>query len=208
MMKFDELKKAWQGQDAGRKVQIDTEALAKLIRREQANWSSLLLRRDLLEVAICCLVIPFCLYSAIKMDLFTMYLVAGGALFVALFFIVDRLLQRNRQPHEDQPLVEFITQSIDQNDHQIWLLRNVFWWYLLPPGIGIAVVLGDSLYIFLVTDGPSQFRIWAVLYLAAVALGCVLIYRWVYRRNQRAVRDDLLPRKQELSDLLDMFTKM
>lgn len=202
-MEFDELKNAWQGQDAGQKVQVDASALTKLILREQRTWSHLLLCRDIREVVVCCLVIPFCLYSAIKMDLFTMYLVAGGALFVGVFFIVDRLLQRHRQPRQDQPLVEFIKRSIDQNDHQIWLLRNVFWWYLLPPGIGVAAFLS---YIFyeLLHDGFSwQSELWAVLFVAGVALMCGLVFWGAYWLNQRAVRDVLEPRKQELSELLD-----
>ena len=35
----------------------------------------------------------------------------------------------------DEPLLSCVKDSLAQVEHQIWLLRNVFWWYLLPSAI-------------------------------------------------------------------------
>lgn len=205
-MTFDELKHVWQSQPCREIAPVDVTLLTKLLHREQNNWKSLILRRDTLEVAVCCFMFPLCLYLAIKESLPPMYLVAGAVLFVGGFFIVDRMLQRDRQPRENQPLVEFVTRSVDQVDHQIWLLRHVFWWYLLPPGVGIVAVLSYVLYLVLQDGLSSRADLWALLYLTGVATLTALTFWGVYRLNQGAVRRELLPRQQELKALLDMFS--
>ena len=203
-MNFDELTHAWQSQDPDKTVAMDVTVLKKLVHREQQNWRLLLLCRDIREMVACCLVVSFTLYAAIAWGFTLAYPLAGAALFIGGFFLVDRALQRSRQPRKEQPLVEFLTRSIDQMDHQIWLLRNVLWWYLLPGIIATAVILGYVFYL-VVRDGvSSQADVWALLFLCGVAAGSVWIDMAVYRLNQRAVRDELEPRKQELAELLAM----
>ncbi len=102
-------------------------------------------------------------------------------------------------------MVDFIKRSIDQSNHQIWLLRNIFWWYLLPPGIGMAVVLSYVLYLVLQDGLLSRAHVWEVLYLTGVAVLVALTFWGVYLLNQRAVRNELLPRKQELEELLETY---
>ena len=46
------------------------------------------------------------------------------------------LMDRERHPQmpgdPSKPLVESVKKSLTQVEHQVWLLRNVFWWCLLP----------------------------------------------------------------------------
>jgi hypothetical protein len=42
-----------------------------------------------------------------------------------------RHLQKPNEP--DEPLLQCVKNSLTQMEDQIWLLRNVLWWYLLPP---------------------------------------------------------------------------
>ena len=76
-------------------------------------------------------------------------------------------MRHKRRPSEpDEPLLETVQESLTQVEHQIWLLRNVFWWYLLPFTISIlafftqvtlqvsrywleALAVGGSLFAFL-----------------------------------------------------------
>jgi len=204
-MTFDELRHAWQAQDCRARVSVDPAALTKLIRREQRSWGHMILRRDVLEVTVAFLMIPVCVYWAIAESLPPMFLAAGAMLFVGGFFVVDRILQRPRRPRESHPLFDFIKRSIDQADHQIWLLRNVFWWYLLPPAIGIAAVLGYVTYLVLEDGLSSRAHLWAVLFIIGVAVLNALAIWGVYILNQRAVRKELLPRKLELEELLRML---
>ena len=47
-------------------------------------------------------------------------------------------MRHKRKPSEPgDPLLESVKESLTQVEHQIWLLRNVFWWYLLPFAISI-----------------------------------------------------------------------
>jgi CubicO group peptidase (beta-lactamase class C family) len=81
-------------------------------------------------------------------------------------------------------------------EHQIWLLRNVFWWYLLPFTISILAFFAD------VTIQHSKSWIEALggggsLFGFLLALYCFIDYI-----NQSAVRSQLEPRRQELLALL------
>ncbi len=56
--------------------------------------------------------------------------------FVGVFMLVDRWRQRRRRPAHDGTLRACTEASLAEVEHQIWLLRNIFWWYLLPCLIG------------------------------------------------------------------------
>lgn len=49
--------------------------------------------------------------------------------------VVDRRRYPQRSSDPGEPLMVYVNESLSQVEHQIWLLRNVFWWYLLPPSI-------------------------------------------------------------------------
>ena len=43
----------------------------------------------------------------------------------------------------DEDLESLFKSWLSSHEHQIWLLRNVFWWYLLPPGLSILAFFGQ-----------------------------------------------------------------
>jgi hypothetical protein len=55
--------------------------------------------------------------------------------------VLDRRRHPQKPPEPGEPLVKTVQDSLNQVDHQIWLLRNVAWWYLLPPGLAVAFEL-------------------------------------------------------------------
>ncbi len=77
-------------------------------------------------------------------------------------------------------------------EHQIWLLRNVFWWYLLPFTIAILAFFAQVAWQRSPTFGAF------LLALAPGAIFLLLLYGFLYYLNQRAVRRDLVPRRDEL----------
>jgi hypothetical protein len=81
-------------------------------------------------------------------------------------------------------------------EHQIWLLRNVLWWYLLPLMVPVFVFIGHVAWLERDDGWESVFE--AVPAVAVVVLVTVVIY-WV---NQLAVRKVLAPRRDELRNLL------
>jgi Flp pilus assembly protein TadB len=103
--------------------------------------------------------------------------------------------------HTD-PLLGSIESSLMKVNHQIWLLRNVFWLYLLPLGVGIAL--------FFIVVCWSSFKVLPTARVLLTLLVCVLfevlVFWGIYRLNQRAVRKDLNPRKNELELFLKGLT--
>jgi hypothetical protein len=82
--------------------------------------------------------------------------------------------------------------SLADVEHQIWLLRNIFWWYLLPPSIGLVIsFVYDAMRI-----EEARWLPWIELFIRAGV--CALVFAGVYWLNQYAVRKSLEPRRQEL----------
>lgn len=205
-MTFNELQKTWQKDTSSTKLAVDPDLLLREVKRNKEHFESAIFWRDVREVAAGTLAILGLLGFAVFFFYRGLTLVALGsavaalfALWVVLFFIVDRTIQRKRGPSRDKSLIACIDDSLRQLNHQIWLLKNVFWWYLLPPGIGVLVLYGSIAWQTWQRHAAGKPVLIALLeYLTFVAF----VFWGVYLLNQRAVRKDLMPRKVELESLL------
>jgi hypothetical protein len=111
--------------------------------------------------------------------------------------LADRLRHPRRSPDPGEPLVQCVESSLAQVDHQIWLLRNIGWWYLLPLAV-------PALAFVLHVGWQTRKGGWGTA-LGTAMVGAVvgLTLAWAYRMNQVAVRDNLEPRRRELQALLE-----
>jgi hypothetical protein len=198
-MNFDELQMAWQSQDAGAKMTINADVLLKEVRRNQHHFWLTIFWRDVREVGVAAVLAWYFLHWAIRDREWSMYLLSFSCLGVGLFMLVDRWLQRRKRPVANDPLRSCIEASLLQVNHQIWLLKNVFWWYLLP----LAVPTGISICASLWRTRPAGFS--GMIGWVAFMLFVALIYWGVYGLNQYAVRKNLEPRRQELESMLAGF---
>jgi hypothetical protein len=195
-MNFEELQKAWQSQGAGAQVTINAEVLLKEVRRNQLHFRAGIFWRDAREVGVAAFMTWLFLHWAIRDREWALYLLAFGCCFVGVFMLADRWLQRKRQPVRNDTVRTCAESSLSQVNHQIWLLKNVFWWYLLPIQAGLAALIGSVVW-------QTRFAGLAVIIgLTAFALICGLLCWGVYKLNQFAVRKGLEPRRQELETLL------
>jgi len=197
---FEGLQKAWKSQDAGPKPAIDTGLLLKEVRRNQQHFRATIFWRDVREIGAAVLLALYFAHRGLRNGDWTDCLVGLSCLGVGLFMVVDRLRQRKKKPATNDSLRAWVETSLHQVNHQIWLLRNVFWWYLLP----IALALGVSVFFHAwrsVPSGSSSLVFWLVY-----SAGCALLYWGVYWLNQFAVRKHLEPRRQELEFLLASLT--
>ncbi len=202
-MTFNELQKTWQKDTSDSKLTIDSDMLIQEVKRNKDAFESCIFWRDFREVAIAIIMVGVFLYFAVKSKYnlwiaSSLVIVAFMCLYVAVFFLIDRRLQRKKRPRHTDPLLACIESSLIQVNHQIWLLKNVFRWYLLPLGAGIAlffIVVAWSAYKVL-----HQGRV--LLMFGANVLGGALMFWGVYWLNQYVVRKGLVPRKQELESLL------
>jgi hypothetical protein len=197
-MNFEDLQKSWQSQNPGALVTINAEVLLQEVRRNQRQFWAAILWRDAREVGVCVIMALFFLHWARHGQSWSWYLLSFCCLFAGAFLLVDRWIQHRQQPVKHESLQACILSSLFQVNHQIWLLKNVFWWYLLPILIGLGAVSASALW------QKHQAGLAAMIGLGAfdvVFYG--LIYWGVYWLNQFAVRKTLKPRRQELETLLD-----
>ncbi len=199
-MNPDELKATWQAQWTGRRVTLDADVVLRQLERAKDDFEGMIFWRDVREVGVALLLVPLWIYLGRKSALpWTWYLVIPTFLWVAGFMVVDRARQKRRQPKPGDTLRQCIESSLAQVEHQIWLLRNVFWWYLLPPGSALAIFFGHCAW---QVKGLGLDTLVALLILGGAVAIAALIDWGVYRLNQWAVKKELEPRRQELKALL------
>ena len=194
-MNFEDFQKAWQSQDAVPKVAINADVLLKEVRRNQKNFGRTIFWRDVREVGVAFLLTWYFIQRGLRTDSWTDCLVGVTCFGVGAFMVVDRLLQRKKQPLASDSLLACVQTSLHQVNHQIWLLKNIFWWYLLPLsaalGVSVAVTCWHE------RDQAAQLAGWCVY-----AVICILMDWFLYWLNQTAVKKSLEPRRHELEALL------
>jgi Na+/proline symporter len=195
-MNFEDFQKSWQSQNAGAKVTIDADVLLKEVRRNQRQFWATIFWRDVREVGACFLLTLYFSYRGLRHDDWTDCLVGFACFGVGTFMVVDRVLQRRKQPASNDSLKTCVETSLLQVNHQIWLLKNIFWWYLLPIAAALGISIGCS------TWHSRHDGLAAAIGFIFSALFCALIYWGVYWLNQFAVRKNLDPRRKELEALL------
>jgi hypothetical protein len=204
-MTFNELQKNyWQKDIACSKLTIDSNLLLREVMRNKKLFESVILSRDIREAAAGILGILFCLgfavfffYKGLNVVAWVLTISTLFDLWVIAFFIADRIFQRKKSPSRGESLTACLEDSLTQVNHQIWLLKNVLWWYLLPPGIGMTA--------FFVTVYWQIHAVgWSAIIQLVINLALAIIVFWgTYWLNQYAVRKELTPRKQELEELLN-----
>ena len=193
-MSSDKFQQAWQSQD---RLTIDAELLLKEVQRNQRQFTAAIFWRDVREVGVAVLMVPAWIFMGVRLSLpWTWYLMVPGLVWIAAFMLADRLRHRLQPPAFGQPLRERVQNSLAQVEHQIWLLRNVFWWYLLPIGLAMLALFVQITWEVRSAGWLAAFVLGGAVLVAGIALG------FVYRLNQHAIRTELEPRRQELDALL------
>jgi CubicO group peptidase (beta-lactamase class C family) len=194
-MNFEDLQKAWQSQNAGAKVTINADLLMKEVRRNQRRFRATIFWRDVREVGVAFWLTWYFTRRGLRTDAWTDCLVGLACFGVGAFMVVDRLLQRRKQAVANTSLVSCLETSLHQVNHQIWLLKNIFWWYLLPlsAALGVSVAVSG----WQTRQHTSQLAGWCVYVVI-----CTLLNWFIYWLNQAAVKKSLTPRKHELETLL------
>ncbi len=197
LMAPDTLQQAWRAQSSQTRVTVDPDLLLKEVQRSQRTFRATIFWRDFREVVVAIVLLPYWFYAGITHSLpWTWYLTVPAIIWVGGFVLVDRMRHKRKPSAPGDPLLESVSESLTQVEHQIWLLRNVFWWYLLPFTISILAFFAQ------VTLQVSRNWLEA---LAAGGFSSVFLsalYYFIDYINQRAVRTQLEPRHRELLALL------
>ena len=201
-MSFDELQSKWQSHDHSLPLNVTLELLQQEVRRNQTQFESQLFRRDMVEVIIAFALTCFFFPVGIYRSDWTLCFLGIICLGVGAFFLIDRQIQRSKRPKCEEGLESTIRNSLWQINHQIWLLKNILWWYLLPLVIGWAAFVGKSMW-----NKPLEDVQWHFVMRVYVVL-CFAFFYFVYWLNQRAVKKCLEPRIKELKALEDLLASL
>ncbi len=195
-MNFDDLQKAWKSQDQAARLTIDTDVLLKEVRRNHRQFRAMVWWRDVREVGVGLALVAVFAYQGLRGHNWIFFLLAAGCLIVSAFLIVERLLQRRRQIAANDSVKACALGSLQQVNHQIWLLKNVLWWYLMPIALPMAILMGYTIW------SVRRFGWSSVIGWVVCTLVIALLYWGIYQLNQFAVRKELEPRRVELEALL------
>lgn len=197
-MNFEDFVKAWQCQPGAKLTVSDPEALVRELRLNERRINRAYLILAGLE-AVMALVF---LFFAIRLHDWADYLMALVCFFICVFTLVDRWLQRRKQPVvTNETLTSCIRSSLAQVKHEISRYKSVFWWYLLPLDIGFAAC-GMSWGWRLFGRQTAWVSVLGIIPVAVWILGCGLTSWFTYYMYQRAVEKQLEPRRKELENLL------
>ena len=195
-MNFEDFQKAWQSQDAGAKVTINTDLLLKEVRRNQRQFWATIFWRDVREASVAFLLTWYFTQHGLRTNDWMDCLIGLACFGVGAFMVVDRFLQRRKRAVANNSLVACIETSLRQVNHQIWLLKNIFWWYLLPLSAALEISICISAW------HSRNNLIAALIGFVAPTLIVALLYWGIYQLNQFAVKKSLDPRKRKLEALL------
>lgn len=200
-MNPDDFKQAWQDQASQTRLAIDTDRLVEQVRDDQQKFAAMIFWRDVREVGTAVVLLPIWIGLGVGLALpWTWYLTLPVLVWIAGYMLVD-LLRHRRQPDDPaEPLRQRVETSLTQVDRQIWLLRRVLWWYLLPMFVSIMIFVGHIAWL-------SRAGVWGAALLIAILGGVVsFVHVSIYRLNQTAVQTVLEPKRQELVTLLASLT--
>jgi hypothetical protein len=197
-MNLDELPSAWGCQN----WRINTENLAESMQRLDRSFSRTIFWRDAREIGVSLGLIPVWIGLGIGLSLpWTWYLAIPGLGWIAGFMLVDRVRQRWSEPAAGGSLRSGVEWTLSQVEHQIWLLRHVHWWYLLPLAAPMLAFVGQLAW---ETTPPVWFTALVTAIVVAVLAGA---FGFVYWLNQSAVRKELEPLRGRLQSALAALTE-
>ena len=194
-MGLDEIQSAWQSHDHGQRLTIDVQLLLKEVRRNHRAMEVELRQRDFGEIFAAVIVAITFGSMAIVMREWSLWIAAAGGIFVGLFFIVDRIGQYRRRISPGETLQTCIQASLAQVEHQIWLLKNVLWWYLLP------LIPGPVAFLVSISWQSREEGIGSQIVIGTVGMICVIGFWLAYKLNQQAVERTFVKRRNELKAL-------
>ncbi len=194
----DELKKVWQSQSPPPRLTLDAGLLLNEVRRNERQFLATISWRDLREVGVSLVLVPVWVWLGVRQSLpWSWYVVIPALLWIAVYMLVDRVRQRPHQAAPGDDLRTSVGKSLAQVEHQIWLLLNVHLWYLLP--LFAALLAWPAHHAWKTRDDGWQ----SLGELAGMAFTFVAVFGFIYWLNQYAVRQQLMPREQELKALLE-----
>jgi hypothetical protein len=199
-MDFEHLRDEWAGQPLRRDAPSDEELIRQAVRRDRALQRKVLVR-DAVELLTALAVAIGLLWKARAAAVgWPWGLAAVITLGVAGVFARERL-RRPPSPAQATDVRGALQRALVEVDHQVRLLTSVLWWYLAPFGLVVTLIMVGSVLDARTEMGPEA---WArarptFAWVVTSALFVAGAFYWlIWRANQRAVRRNLGPHREEI----------
>jgi hypothetical protein len=136
-----------------------------------------------------------------------MYVGAAAILFICVFLAGARILRYRNDKPAFVSVSDEISRQLYAVNQRIWLLRHLIWWYLLPGTVAAFTVwyaVAAEILPKLSSLEEGRGTAYLILFLAEAfaVLFSVGVDVGVYFLNQRALRQYLLPLKEDLTKIL------
>ena len=138
-MKLDELQEAWKSQDT--RIAVETSLLLASMREKQERYKRYIWLRDIREGwgSILAAVFFVCYAESdveSRLQLWPFYLAMAILFGIGVFRVIDTRRQNRKALRYEDSALSFVERSLLNINHRIWLLKNIFWWWILPVAIG------------------------------------------------------------------------
>lgn len=186
-----ELKRIWHSASPTEQLKFEKSKLLLQLKHGFEKKENDIRQRDLREIIVALALIPFFIFLVINTD--SLWIGAGAVVLIGFCFNVVYQLRavkkKKRSINLSSNLKEQLANTRDYLNDERKLLDNVLYWYLLPPAVGILLVV----------IGSSE-NIWtSAVYLIVV----VVLYTWIYNNNKRAVKSDYDPLIKKLNQSIE-----
>lgn len=181
-MKFEDLENSWR-QQKKEKDMYTQDDLLKIINTQMSAFDSKIQSRDHLEIAAVALIviifgILFFTVQSWWMKLGCWTLVFSG-ICIAFKLYTTQKQENGNQLSFNKSLRKQLHDELDKVQRQKKLLKNVFWWYLLPIFTGLVFF----------TIGLNVAVTLKIVYLAIMTV----VYAWIWKMNQAEAHNKFDP---------------
>ncbi|GAB5562567.1 MAG: hypothetical protein SynsKO_42140 [Synoicihabitans sp.] len=197
-MNWSDYEAAWKRQDLPEVDNADILDLHDTFQDKSRKLAGILLVRDWSEIIASGFVIGFYIFywGQVGAEGWPMALAIGLVIFIATFFLRERLRCGRIRERAEAPLIKKIEADLLELRYQGRLLNNVLWWYVLPACGAITlhgvVIMRHLPEWNLLNTTPGRLVFGGIV----VSLGYL-----VWWMNRKVVRDQVEPRILELEKL-------
>jgi hypothetical protein len=196
-MEPDKYQQAWRAQSSQTRVTVDSDLLLKAVHRNQEATRAEIVFSDACLIGVGLLLLPVWIYMGVTMaSPWTWYLMVPAEIWIIGFTLLVRARHKRKPSEPGEPLLKSVAESLILVEQQIWLARNVLWWYVLPIAIPLLAFTAHLSWLKADNWWDALTDVNAVMF----AFLLLLSY-FIYYVNQRAVRTQYDPRCQELLTL-------
>ena len=146
--------------------------------------------------AVLGMIVMWLLLGIVNSSPWTWYLMVPALLCIAIVYLLT-LKQYAKRPNVlGQPVLVSVKASLAQVEHQIWLMRSLGWWNLLPVAVAMMAYFAHS------TWGMSLPWWGRVLVIGLWAFLLYYGFRWMSRMIDLSVQKELEPRRSDLKKII------